>query len=106
GEAAPEVAAAERVEQPATAEPERSVAGPLGIGQPEVGMAECVSEPAHVRETGERDDCDTTPACVNLIGMKAKLRQVLLAKEAAEMAQKHQDRRAAEQVSSRIRPAI
>jgi len=54
-------------------------------------MAERAREALHVVGRGEGDDGDSTPGCVNLLGVGSKLGQVLLAEEAAEMAEKDEN---------------
>ena len=97
-EVVPEIGVAERAERPAAADPEGAVADPGGVGEPEVGMVQRSREPGHVLRGGERDDGDTTPRCLNLHRMSTKLGQVVLAEEAAKMAEKDQNGRTAKQL--------
>ncbi len=53
-------------------------------------MAERAGEALNVLRCGERDDGDLTPGGLNLVRMHAELGQVILAKEAAQMAEKDQ----------------
>ena len=56
-------------------------------------MAERTSEAVHVLGGGEGDDGDSTPGCVNLLGVSSELGQVLLAEEAAEVSEEDQNGR-------------
>ena len=60
-------------------------------------MVERSSKTGDVLRSGEGDDGDTTPGCLNLHRMHTQLRQVILAEEAAKMAEKHEDGRASQQ---------
>lgn len=61
-------------------------------------MAQRARESVHVLGSGEGDDGDLTPGCLNLFGVNAELGQVVLAEEAAEMAEEDQHGRAPQQL--------
>ena len=61
-------------------------------------MLERPREALHVRRRGKGDDGDLTPGGLNLLGVSAQLCQVVLAEQAAEVAEKDQDGRAPQQL--------
>jgi len=90
-EVVPEIGVAEGAERAAAADPKSPVADPGRVGEPEVRVCQRPREAFHVLGSGKRDDGDLTPGCLNLVRVSTKLRQVVLAEEAAEMAKKDQD---------------
>jgi hypothetical protein len=84
-------------QKPFSSEPEASIAPALGIGEPQVLMAQALCEALEMVRTGKRDDGDLSIQLRYLPVELPQLREMLLAVESTQVPEQNQDGRPGEQ---------